>query len=294
MKYLVTGGIGFIGRNIVSKLLDNKHEVIIVDNQTNSQIIKSDINCEFYNIDIRDKEKLIPIIKDIDGIFHQASLIDVQESFQKPELYYDVNVLGSKIIFELAIKYSIKVVFASSASVYGDTASIPIKENNVLNPIHPYGKTKQQVEELASSMKSKGLNSIGLRYFNVFGIGQTSAYAGVILKFFEKLRNRNPPTIFGDGNQIRDFVYVCDIAQANLLSMKSSEYGIYNIGSGKGTKILDLANSMINLFGFALPPNFEPAQKNDIKNSIADISLAKNLLNWNPQISLNDWISTQL
>lgn len=290
MKYLVTGGFGFVGMHLVNELIKNNHQVIIVDNLTNS--VKIDNNkIKFFNIDIRDKTKLSSVFNEIDGIFHQASLINVQESIKNPTLYFDVNVNGSKNIFELANEKKIKVVFASSASVYGETKDIPINEKFQCSPINPYGKTKLETEKLALSLKN--FEYIGLRYFNIFGEGQSLEYAGVITKFFENLQKEIPPVIFGDGNQIRDFIYVQDVVNANILAMESNSNGIYNIGSGKETTILELAKFMIKAFNYDFKPKFEPSLKNDIRISVADIESAKQFLRWMPKSNLFDWILSQ-
>ena len=194
----------------------------------------------------------------------------------------------------MAIENEIKVVFASSASVYGDVKNIPIKETNLLNPINPYGETKLEIEKISSSLKNDGLKAIGLRYFNVFGEGQSSAYAGVITKFFQNLKKGIQPVIFGNGLQIRDFIFVEDVVNANLSAMNKIDSGIFNIGSGQGIQILDLANYMINSFGFDFSPIFEPALKNDIKQSVADINLVQETIDWNPKITIHDWIDANV
>ncbi len=191
MKFLVTGGAGFIGNNIVRLLLKNGHSVDILDNlQVGGKENISDIidQIDFFQIDIRDRKSLEKIIKNYDGIFHEAALTAVPESFEKPQLYKDVNVDGTKNIFEIAERENIRVVYASSSSFYGYVNQIPIKENFEKKPINPYGQTKVDDEILAD--KFNNLSVIGLRYFNVYGIGQTGSYAGVITKFLEKIKEK--------------------------------------------------------------------------------------------------------
>lgn len=290
MKYLVTGGLGFVGKHLVDELLKNQHEVIIVDNLSNS-LRKDNQKTKFFDIDIRDKQKLSLIFDEIDGVFHQASLINVQESIKNPTLYYDVNVNGSKNIFELVQDKQIKVVFASSANVYGEAETVPISEKFPTHPSSPYGETKIETENIAKSLKN--FDFVGLRYFNIFGEEQSQEYAGVITKFFENLRKGKPPTIYGDGNQIRDFIYVKDVVNANILAMKSNSNGIFNIGSGKGTTILELATFMINAFNYNFQPIFEPSLQNDIRISVADIKSAEQSFGWKPKWKLFDWIRSQ-
>ncbi len=251
MKFAVTGGAGFVGSNIVKLLVKEKHEVIVIDNlhtgkKENLEGIMDRI--EFCELDIRNVEELENKIKDVDGIFHEAALTIVQESFVIKEEYYDVNVKGTENIFKIAKKHGIKVVYASSSSIYGNTEKIPILEDNQRNPINPYGQTKLEDELLAEKYSVEGVSIIGLRYFNIFGKGQTGSYAGVITKFLNQLNEKKSPIIFGDGSQLRDFIFVEDIARANLSAMLSKvNFGFFNIGTGKITSILQLANILIKL-----------------------------------------------
>lgn len=294
MKYAVTGGLGFIGSNICRALLKKGHQVKIIDNcHAGNQTKISDIieKVEFHKNDIRDGNKVKKILEDVNGIFHNAALTDVQESIQKKEEYFSVNVEGTKNIFEIAKNYDTKVIYASSASVYGNTKIIPIKENFDRNPINPYGQTKLENELSAEIFSKKGLHSIGLRYFNVYGIGQTSTYAGVITKFLRRLKEKKPPIIFGKGSQVRDFIHVDDIAEANIAAMNSSiENDFFNIGSGTQTSIIELAKIMIKISNLQIEPIFEAHVPGDIECSKADIGYAKNTLNWNPKIPLENGI----
>ena len=298
MKFAVTGGAGFIGNNIAKMLLKKGHNVIILDNfntgrKENLEEIKNEI--ELYTVDIRDKEAITEIINNSDGIFHQAALANVSESFSKSKEYYDVNVRGTKNIFEIAKKNEIKVVFASSSSVYGEVETMPIIENTKRNPIHPYGQTKLECEFLAEKFSKEGLKVIGLRYFNVYGVGQNDAYAGVITKFLNKIKINESPEIFGDGLQTRDFIFVKDVANANLLSMMSDvNFGFFNIGSQNSISILELAKMIIKNSGLNLKPEFKDPLEGDAKISLSDISLAKNKLQWNPTYKLEKWFEDEV
>tara|TARA_X000001036_G_scaffold316058_1_gene294494 strand:+ start:146 stop:1048 length:903 start_codon:yes stop_codon:yes gene_type:complete len=279
MRYVVTGGAGFIGSNIVKLLVKRGHEVIIIDNLHTgnlSRLENIDEKIIFHKVDIRNVKKIKEIITDIDGIFHQAALTIVSESFLKPDEYFDVNVNGTKNIFTLAKELGIKVVFASSSSVYGDVPYVPIKENFGRNPINPYGKTKVEKEKLAEEFWKNGVNIIGLRYFNVYGKGQTGTYAGVITQFMKRLRDDLPPIIFGEGNQVRDFISVEDIAKANLLAMESNTgKDFLNIGTGKSVSILDLAKIMIKISSKKISPVFADKLSGDIEKSQADTTRCK-------------------
>jgi len=242
-----------------------------------------------------DYKELKNIVKNVDGVFHEAALISVQGSFEQPDEYHRVNVTGCENIFKLAKEFGFKVLFATSSSVYGDVTEIPIKETFERNPLNPYGNTKLQDEILAEKYSKEGVKIIGLRYFNVYGERQSSAYAGVITKFFENISNKIPPVIFGDGTQIRDFVSVKDVAIANLKAMQSKlNFGLLNIGTGRSVSILELANMIISLSGLSLKPTLSSPLKGDIKESQADITLAKSQLNWEPQIQLEEGLKELL
>jgi UDP-glucose 4-epimerase len=298
MKFVVTGGAGFIGSNIAKLLVKKGHDVIILDNlntgrEINLESIKEKI--EQHIVDIRDKKIINEIIKDSDGIFHQAALANVYESFSKFNEYFDVNVKGTKNIFEIAKKNEIKVVFASSSSVYGEVKKMPITENMERNPIHPYGQTKLECEFLAEKFSKEGLKVIGLRYFNVYGLGQNDAYAGVITKFLNKIKENKSPEIFGDGSQTRDFVFVKDVANANLSAMMSEiNFEFFNIGSQKSISILELAQIIIKKSGLNLKPEFREPLQGDAKISLSDITLAIKKLQWNPTYKLEKWFEEEV
>ncbi|MCV0430365.1 NAD-dependent epimerase/dehydratase family protein [Nitrosopumilus sp.] len=284
MKFVVTGGSGFIGSYIVKHLLEHKHEVTVIDNfwrgkLSNLSGIEDQISIK--KIDILNFEELKRIISDSNGIFHQAALTSVPESFSQKEKYHQVNVNGTENIFKIAHEFGLKVVYASSSSVYGNTESVPIKEDFDKNPINPYGITKLEDEKLAKKYHELGVSIIGMRYFNVYGIGQTNDYAGVITKFFDCINNNESPIVFGDGSQVRDFVSVKDVAKANLLAMNSkTDFAFLNIGTGIVTSILDLAKIMIKLSGKSLEIKFLKLPEGDVKESQADVNLSKKLINW--------------
>ena len=292
MKYVITGGAGFVGSHIAKLLVEKNYEVIIVDNLSRGKLenlAKIEEQIDFKKIDILDFNSLKDIISECDGIFHQAALTSVPESFLEKEKYHNVNVNGTENIYKLAKEFEKKVVYASSSSIYGNTTKIPISENFERIPINPYGVTKLDDELLAEKYHDLGVSIIGLRYFNVYGVGQTNDYAGVITKFVNQINLNKSPMIFGDGSQTRDFVYVEDIAKANLLSMESeSTFSFLNIGTGISTSIRKLAEIMIELSGKQLELSFDNLPEGDIKNSLAEISLAKKVINWNYETSLKN------
>jgi len=294
MNIAVTGGAGFIGSHIVEKLVGRGDNVIVIDNlqtgkKENLKTVWDKIN--FLEMDIRNFDLLKTELKNIDGIFHEAALASVQDSFVKPKEYQDVNVNGTENIFKLAKEFGFKVVYASSSSVYGNPIKIPINEESGKNPINPYAQTKLDDEIIAKKYAKEGVRIVGLRYFNVFGERQSNNYAGVIKLFLERIENHNPPIINGDGSQIRDFVYVKDVVQANIMALESTIENVFiNIGTGKTVSILELANQIIKSSNLKLNPIHQGALKGDVMESKADVSLAKELLNWEYKIELKDWL----
>ena len=294
MRYIVTGGAGFIGNNIVKKLVARGDDVTVIDNLNTGkeENLKSVIDkITFLKDSILNRELLEKQSQNIDGIFHQAALASVQDSFSKPDEYHDVNVNGTENILKLAKKNDFRVVYASSSSVYGNPERIPIKESDKKNPINPYAETKLKQDQLAIKYSEMGVKVIGLRYFNVFGKGQSKEYAGVLKLFLERIRDQLPPKINGDGTQFRDFVYVEDVADANIMSMDSDiNHGFYNVGTNTSITILDLAKTIIKSSGLDIQPIFGPALKGDVQKTIANIDLIKEEIGWEPTILLEKWI----
>ena len=295
MKYLVTGGAGFIGSHLTKKLVEEGNDVTIIDNlntgkEKNLESIKNKIN--FVKGSILDIELLEKLTKDVEGVYHQAALASVQDSFFKSDEYHDVNVNGTENILKLAKQYNFKVVYASSSSVYGNPVRIPIRESDEKNPINPYAETKLKKEELAQKYSEMGVKVIGLRYFNVFGKGQSKEYAGVLKLFLERIRDKLPPKINGDGTQFRDFVYVGDVVNANIMSMNSDiNHAFFNVGTNTSITILDLAKIIIKFAKLDLEPIFGPALEGDVQKTIANIDLIKEKIGWKPSVILEEWIN---
>ena len=294
MRYVVTGGAGFIGSHITEKLVERSDIVTVIDNmntgkEKNLESVKGKIN--FIKGDILDVDLLEDLTKDVDGVFHQAALASVQDSFDKPDEYHNVNVNGTENILKLSKKYGFKVVYASSSSVYGNPTRIPIKESDEKIPINPYAETKLKKEELAIRYSEMGVKVIGLRYFNVFGKGQSKEYAGVLKLFLERIRDELSPKINGDGTQFRDFVHVSDVVNANIMSMDSDvAYGFFNVGTNTSITILDVAKTIIECSGLDIEPTFGPALNGDVHGTVANIDLIKKEIGWKPTIMLVDWI----
>jgi len=296
MNFAVTGGTGFIGSHLVKYLVSEGHSVTIIDNLFRGKISNLDgvqDKVHFVKLDILNYEDLRNNLQNVDGIFHQAALTSVPESYQKEDEYKKVNITGTENIFKIAKEFKIKVVYASSSSIYGDINKIPITEDFERKPTNPYGLTKLEDEYLAEKYSKSGTQIIGLRYFNVYGLGQTLDYASVITKFLENISVGKPPIIFGNGSQIRDFVFVKDVARANLVAMTSSiDHGFFNIGTGIAISIKDLAYLMIKISKKDLEPIFDKLPEGDVESSQADITLAKKILGWEYSTKLKDGLGT--
>lgn len=292
MNLIVTGGAGFIGSHLTKYLIKKGHSVSVIDSLRrgsfeNLREIKDQI--DFQEIDILDYEKMKNIAKNADGIFHQAALGSIPQSFKEPEEYHRVNAIGTENVLKLAKEFGFKVVYASSSSVYGNQDKFPIKEDAEKKPLNPYGQSKLESEQFAKKYADDRVKVIGLRYFNVFGIGQNPNYAGVVPKFIERLIQHKPPIIYGHGNQLRNFTFVDDVVEANVLAFENKiEHAFMNIATGVMTSVKELATIMIRLSGLSIEPTYEKARDGDIEKSQADISLAKNLINWVPKTTLEE------
>ena len=295
MKILVTGGAGFIGSHIAEYLVQRGDDVTVLDNLitgSKENLTKISDKINFVNGDIRDHKLLEKLVSDTTGVFHEAALASVQQSFSMKDEYIDVNVAGTENIFKLAKEYGFKIVYASSSSVYGNPKKIPVKEDDERKPINPYAKTKLDGEDLAKKYSEIGVKVIGLRYFNVFGKRQSKEYAGVIKLFLQRIQQKKSPKINGDRLQTRDFVHIDDVVKANVLAMDSDiTHRFLNVGSGLPTSVLDLANLIIEVSGLSLEPIHGPELSGDVRATQADIKLIRKLLNWEPKMKLDDWLT---
>ena len=292
MNFTVTGGAGFIGSHLARRLVEKGHGVTVVDNLSRGDISNlKDIfdMINFVDLDILEYEKLKEILCNTDGVFHHAALAYIPSSYESEDEYKRCNVTGTENVFQICLECDIKVVYASSSTVYGNVRIHPIPEDSTRKPLNPYGRTKLQAELLAEKYTDMGANIISLRYFNVVGLGRKRAYTGVIPRFLDRLQEGKPPVIYGDGQQIKDFVFVDDVIVANIAAMTSGiKNGFFNIGSGKPISITDLARLMIKMSGRSLEPKYQKPRQGDAKVTVADISKAAKLLNWRPSISLED------
>lgn len=293
-EVLVTGGCGFIGSKIVERLLEENYHVIVVDNLSTGKI--ENINTSevtFYNIDIID-ERIEEIFKkhSIKYVIHQAAQTSVPYSINHLSEDTNINIYGSIKIIDLSKKYNVaKIIFASSAAVYGDNNDLPIKEDATGTPTSPYGLAKLTVEEyLLLAKQLYGLDYSILRYSNVYGPKQTTLGEGGVVSIFCDLLSRGErPIIYGDGNQTRDFVYVKDVADANVKAL-TSEPGIYNISSNNPTKIIDLFHEISLHYEVKKNPLFKEERKGDIRHSLLCNKKSLKYIQWTPKTSLEEGI----
>lgn len=279
-SWLITGGAGFIGSHIAHLLVENGQKVIVFDNLSSGNLnnledIKNDIT--FINGDITKQDDLAKLPKDIDYILHLAAQISVPQSVENPQETFFTNTQGTLNILEFAKKIKAKkIVLSSSAAIYGDKTLPPCPENATPACQSPYALSKLQGEEMLKIYNLLySVPTVTLRCFNVFGPRQNpnSAYAAVIAKFVDCFIQKQPLTIFGNGKQTRDFVFVKDIAKANIFAALNLSKGeVYNVASGAHYTLLELVEILNNLFGYKAQINFAPARLGDIQNSFADIS----------------------
>mgnify|MGYP001379523824 FL=1 len=293
MKFVVTGGAGFIGSNLVDYLVEEGYEVEVIDNFSSGKKENCNSNVLYHRIDLSDEKNFTNIkniIKNVDGVFHLAAFPRVQESIDNPIKFEKNNTLSTVNILKACSDVGVKrLVYSASSSAYGNTVSLPSKETDPVDPISPYAMQKYY-GEVCCRMFSQVYNveTVSLRYFNVYGERQSldGAYALVMCVFAKQRLDNLPLTIRGDGNQKRDFAHVRDIARANLLAMTSTKVGqgdVINIGNNDNRSVNQIAQMMggktVNI-----DPVVEP------RETLADNTKAKNLLGWEPQIIIEDWV----
>lgn len=295
---LVTGGAGFIGSHLVDRLINEGFEVRVLDNFSTGKLenIHAHLGNPRFHLfkgDIRRKRIVKEVIKGIDYVFHLAAVADIKLSMRKPKLVNDINVAGTLNLLEESLSSNVeKFIFTSSCAVYGEPIYTPIDENHPTNPISPYGVSKLAAEHYCRVFyEIYGLKTVVLRLFNVYGPRQErSPYRGVIAEFLKRLKKGNAPIIFGSGEQTRDFIYVADVVEALMLTLKSKLCAgvTLNIGSGVETSINEIAEKLIEIFGLKIRPIHLEARAGDVKRSCANINRAKETLGFKVNVPLED------
>ena len=297
MKYLVTGGAGFIGSHITHALLKQNAGVHILDNFSsgNRENLKG-LDVEIIEGDLRDASCVTETVRGVNIIFHEAAFVSVPESMEKPQECFDVNVTGTSVLLEAARKAGVRrVVVASSAAVYGDSTAMPLVEDTPLKQLSPYA-TSKRINEMYAELFTNHfeLEVVALRYFNVYGPRQRpdSMYAAAVPIFIRRMLDGKPITIYGDGGQTRDLVNVRDVVQANLLASRhpSAPGQIFNVCTGVETRLLDLLDILYKIFPNAPKHVHAEPRAGDIYRSIGSPSKAMNVLEFRPQVTLAEGI----
>lgn len=309
--FLVTGGAGFIGSHLVDALLEKGHTVLCLDNLSTGKIeniAHVELNERFMLLkaDIRDMNTTMRLMKGVDFVFHEAALGSVQRSVEDPLTTHEVNATGTLNVFEAARESGVKrVVYASSSSVYGDSETLPKVETMTPEPKSPYAVSKLTGEYYASVFTELfGLDVVSLRYFNVFGPRQDplSDYAAVIPIFIRQLLRGESPTIFGDGRQSRDFTYVRNVVEANLLAYEARGIGgkVFNIACGRRidlNKLVAVLKSLIEPYRVgaeSIEPTYGPPRPGDVRHSLADISAAQSWMGYTPSFAVEDGLKASI
>jgi UDP-glucose 4-epimerase len=295
-KALVTGGAGFIGSHIANLLIEENYEVVIIDNLSTGKQSNVNFKSKFYKCDLSNFEEVKLIFQEErpDYVFHLAAKINLRESIKNPIECAKQNIINTLNLLELSKEFKIKhFVFSSTGgAIYGDNAEIPTKETSPAIPMSPYGCSKNAVEKyLISYNKLHNLKFTSLRYSNVYGPRQNAeGEAGVISIFLKKLFSKEAPTIFG-GIQTRDFVYVKDIARANLLALKDAKSSIYNVSTGKETDIIEIFNRLNKYFKEKFSPEYKPMIPGEQKRSCLSYEKINKTLGWKPLTSLSEGLN---
>lgn len=304
LKVLVTGGAGFIGSHVVDSLVDCGYGVRVIDNlstgkQSNIEGHLRRGRVDFVKGDVKDAEFVRKCVRDVEAVVHLAAITSVPFSFENPNLTFDTNVAGTlNLLISCAEEKVRKFVLISSCAVYGEPMYLPVDEKHLTSPISPYAESKLVAEDFCVGFHEKQLlKSVVLRLFNVYGPRQGfNDYSGVITRFVERTKQLLPLVVYGDGSQTRDFVYVSDVVEVVLRSLESKDADgeVFNIGSGKPTSVLELAEEVLEFTGVNSEILYDKPKPGDIKHSYADISKAKKLLEYRPTLSLRQGLHALL
>ena len=293
--FLVTGGAGFIGSHIVHRLQREGAKVRVVDNLSTGKkerLRDIDSSIELIEDDLTDRRVCDRAVQDVEYVLHQAAVPSVQRSIQDPLETNRANVIGTLNLLESCRQHGVRrLVYAASSSAYGDTQVLPKREDMAPNPLSPYALQKFVGERYCKLYNDLyGLETVSLRYFNVFGPGQDpwSEYSAVIPKFATRLQSRQPLVVFGDGEQSRDFTYVDNVVEANILAIKVQRTAgaVVNVGCGESLTLNRLIRFLEEILQVQAVVGYEPPRRGDVRHSLADISLARDVLGYQPKVTL--------
>jgi UDP-glucose 4-epimerase len=284
-RILVTGGAGFIGSHLVDALLAHGHSVRVLDNLSTGKLANlpgPSANLDFIQGDVNDREVIETCMRGVDAIVHLAAVVSVPASLADPLGTHHTNLVGTLSLLEAARKTGVQsFLYASSASVYGDTDQLPISENTPKKPLSPYAADKLAGEYyLQIYARQCGLSATAFRFFNIYGPRQDpqSPYSGVISIFANRVQQGQPVTIYGDGAQTRDFVYVKDLVHllAEAVAIERLPWDVFNVGSGRATSLLDVLEALSSIAGKSISRQFQPPRAGDIRHSVADVTRLNN------------------
>jgi len=286
---LITGGAGFVGSHLAAALVAD-NDVRVLDDLSSGAREHVPAGAELIEGDVRDPETVAAAMDGVDLVFHEAALVSVEESIERPQASHRTNVDATVEILERAREEDARVVLASSAAVYGHPESVPVAEGDPKEPTSPYGIDKLSVDHYARRYRDLyGLETAPLRYFNVYGPRQNPEYSAVVSVFFRQARDGGPVTVEGDGEQTRDFVHVSDVVRANLLAAATDRVGEpFNVGTGTSVTINELAETVIEVTGSDAEIEHVDPRPGDIRHSEADISAAREALGYEPTVSLEE------
>jgi len=302
MRYLVTGGAGFIGNALVRRLLRDGHQVVVLDDLSTGRVENLDgvDVVEMRVTSVTNEKDVGEVAKHVDGAFHLAAVASVQKSLDEPVRCHEVNVTGTlNLLQAMRLARGKRVVLSSSAAVYGEAADFPLSEKAAGAPISPYGLHKLIGEQYCRLYARSGwTEAVALRYFNVYGPRQdpNGEYAAVVPKFITRVAGGLPPVIFGDGKQTRDFLFVEDVVEANIAAMQAPGVSgtVFNVASGVETSLLDLVDALSEATGRKITPEFRAARTGDVLRSVGDGALAARVLGFKPKVTLAEGIRKTL
>jgi UDP-glucose 4-epimerase len=290
MKILVTGGAGFIGSHVAKQLIKKNHEVVVYDNLSRGFRTLVHPKASFVRGSLSEKDRLIKALNKVDAVIHMAAFIIVPESVEKPSLYWENNVVGTKILLEAMNKAKVrKIIFSSSATVYGNPDKLPLTEEApIKKAANPYGQTKIEMERLIKEASERtGMSAIILRYFNPYGPNELhKPETHAVPNFVKAALNREPIPVFWKGEQIRDFIYVEDLAAAHVLPLSKKGFHVYNVGTGEGTRVVDIVRIISEVSGVRTSIKDLGERAGDVASSYTATKKIESELSWKSKTSL--------